>query len=71
MPIIVILHTLCASRDIRISYGYFCAVQNNAEKAELIKCSLVSEMKSGGNYVSICKRTPYFALYFIAFNKNC
>ena len=46
MPIIVIAHTFCASRDTRISYrrclfiqGYFCAVQNYAEEAELNKCS--------------------------------
>ena len=43
MPTIVIAHTVCASRDTRISYygwclliqGYFSAVQNYAEKAEL------------------------------------
>ena len=46
VPIIVIVHTVCASRDTRISYGwcllmqgYFCAVQNYTEKAELSKCS--------------------------------
>ena len=42
VPTIVIAHTFCASRDTRISYcqclliqGYFCAVQNYAERAEL------------------------------------
>ena len=46
VPIIVIAHTFCASRDTRISYrgclliqGYFCAAQNYPEKAELRKCS--------------------------------
>ena len=46
VPTIVIAHTVCASRDTGISYGwcllmqgYFCAVQNYAEKAELSKCS--------------------------------
>ena len=43
VPTIVIAHTFCASRDTRISYGclliqgYFCAVQNYVEKAELSK----------------------------------
>ena len=44
VPTVVIAHTFCASRDTRISYcwclliqGYFCAVQNYAEKAELSK----------------------------------
>ena len=43
---VVTAHRFCASRDTRISYrrrsliqGYFCAVQNHAEKAELSKCS--------------------------------
>ena len=46
MSTIVIAHTFCASPDTRISnrqcllmQGYFCAVQNYAEKAELSKCS--------------------------------
>ena len=46
VPTIVIAHTFCASPDTRISYrrclliqGYFCAVQNYAEEAELSKCS--------------------------------
>ena len=54
MPTIVIAHTFCASRDTRISYrrclliqGYFCAVQNYAEKAELCKCSLYPNRKLG------------------------
>ena len=52
VPIIVIAHTFCASRDTRISYrwrllmqGYFCAVQNYAEKAELGKCSWYPKRK--------------------------
>ena len=51
---IVIAHTFCASRDTRISYGwylliqgYFCVVQNYAEKAELNKCSLYPKRKLG------------------------
>ena len=54
MPIIIIAHTFCASRDTRISYrrylliqGYFCAVQNYAEKAELSKCSWYPKRKLG------------------------
>ena len=54
MPTIVIAHTFCASRDTRISYGwcfltqgYFCAVQNYAEKAELGKCSWYPIRKLG------------------------
>ena len=54
MPTIVIAHTFCASRDTRISYrrclliqGYFCAVQNYAEKAELSKCSWYPKRKLG------------------------
>ena len=50
----VIAHTFCASRDTRISYrqclliqGYFCAVQNYAEKAELDKCSWYPKRKMG------------------------
>ena len=51
---IVIAHTFCPSRDTRISYrrslliqGYFCAVQNYAEKAELSKCSWYPKRKLG------------------------
>ena len=51
---IVTAHTFCASRDTRISYcwclliqGYFCAVQNYAEKAELSKCSWYPKRKLG------------------------
>ena len=54
MPAIVIAHTFCASRDTRISYGwclsiqgYFCAVQNYAEKAELCKCFWYPKRKLG------------------------
>ena len=46
VPTIVIAHMFCTSRDTWISYrrcilvqGYFCAVQNYAEKAELSKGS--------------------------------
>ena len=56
VPTIVIAHTFCASRDTRISYrwclliqGYFCAVQNYAEKAELSKCSWHPKRKFGVN----------------------
>ena len=44
VPTIVNAYKFCASRDTRIFYGwflliqgYFCAVQNYAEKAELSK----------------------------------
>ena len=54
MPTIVITHTFCASRDTRIFYrlcliiqGYFCAVQNYADKAELRKCSWYPKIKFG------------------------
>ena len=54
VPTIVIERTFCAYRDIRISYswclfiqGYFCAVQNYAEKAELSKCSWYPKRKLG------------------------
>ena len=54
VPTIVIAHTFCASRTTRISYqrclliqGYFCAVQNYAEKAELSKCSWYPKRKLG------------------------
>ena len=54
VPTIVIAHTFCTSRDTRISsgwclsiQGYFYAVQNYAEKAELIKCSCYPKRKLG------------------------
>ena len=54
VPAIVIAHTFYASRDNRISYrrclliqGYFCAVQNYAEKVELSKCSWYPKRKLG------------------------
>ena len=54
VPTIVIAHMFCASQDTRISYrrclliqGYFCAVQNYAEKAELSKCSWYPKRKLG------------------------
>ena len=54
VPTIVIAHTVCASRGTRISYGwclltqgYFCAVQNYAEKEELSKCSWYPKRKVG------------------------
>ena len=54
VPTIVIAHTFCASRDTRISYGwclliqgYFCAVQDYAEKAKLSKCSWYTKRKLG------------------------
>ena len=50
----VIAHTFCASRDTGISYrrclliqGYFCVVQNYAEKVELRKCSWYPKRKLG------------------------
>ena len=84
-PTIVIAHTFCESRDTctRISYrqclliqGYFCTVQNYAEKAELSKCSWYPKKKIGGNInhaffrdskASFWQRAPYIALYFKAF----
>ena len=57
LPTIVIANTFCASRDTRISYGlclliqgYFLAVQNYAEKAELSKCSWYPKKKIGCNH---------------------
>ena len=54
VPTIVIAHALCASQDTRISYGwcfliqgYFRAVQNYAEKAELSKGSWYPKRKLG------------------------
>ena len=54
VPTIVIAHMFCASRDTRIFLwwcvliqGYFCAVQNYAEKAELSKCSWYPKRKLG------------------------
>ena len=54
VPTIAIAHTFCASPDTRISYqrcliiqGYFCTVQNYAEKAELSKCSWYPKRKLG------------------------
>ena len=51
---IVIADTFCASRDTQISYGwrlliqgYFCAVKNYAEKAELSTCSWYPKRKLG------------------------
>ena len=50
----VTAHTFCPSRDTRVSYGwclliqgYFCAVENYAEKAELSKCSWCLKKKLG------------------------
>ena len=85
VPTIVIAHTFCASRDTRISYcwclliqGYFCAVQNYAEKAELSKWSWYPKRKLGVTThfseiieFQIWKRTPYIALYFKTFYKYC
>ena len=54
LPTIVTAHTLCASRDTRVSYGwclliqeYFCAVKNYAKKAELSKRFWYLERKLG------------------------
>ena len=54
MPTIVIAHTFCASGDTQISYrrcvliqGFFCGVQNYAEKAELSKFSWYPKRKLG------------------------
>ena len=51
---IVTVHTFCASRDTRVSYGwclliqgYFCAVQNYVEKAELSICFWYLKRKLG------------------------
>ena len=43
VPTIVIAHTFCASRDARISYGWYIFV----EKAELSKCSYCLKRKLG------------------------
>ena len=54
VPTIVTAHTLCASQDTRVSYGwclliqeYFCAVLNYTEKAELSKCFWYPKRKLG------------------------
>ena len=54
VPTIIIARTFCASQDTRISHrwcssiqGYFRAVQNYAEKAELSKCSWYPKRKLG------------------------
>ena len=56
VPTFVTTHTFCASRDTQVPYGcclliqaYFCAVQNYAEKAELLlsKCSWYPKRKFG------------------------
>ena len=56
VPTIVTAHTFYASRDTgtQISYwrclliqGYFCAVQNYGQKAELSKCSWYPKRKLG------------------------
>ena len=70
VPTIVIVHPFCLSQDTRISYGwclliqgYFCAVQNYAEKAELsIKVILVSKKKIGGNHAFLRDNSKGFNL---------
>ena len=54
VPTFITAHTFCVSRDIRVSngwylliQGYFCAVSNYAEKAELTKCSWHAKRKLG------------------------
>ena len=54
VPTFVTAHTFCASRDTRVSYGwflliqqFFCAVENYTEKAELSKCSWYPKRKLG------------------------
>ena len=54
VPTFATAHTFCASRDTQVSYGwclliqgYFCAVLNYAEKAELRKCSWYPKRKLG------------------------
>ena len=54
VPTGVLAHTLCASQDTGVSYwwclliqGYFFAVSNYAEKAELSKCSWYPKRKLG------------------------
>ena len=55
VPTIVIAHTFCASRDTRISYGwclliqgYFCAIQNYAEKSEQLASALGIQKENWG-----------------------
>ena len=54
VPTFVTAHTFCASQDTRVSYGwclliqgYFCAVENYAEKVELSKCSWYPKRQFG------------------------
>ena len=72
VPTIVIAHTFCASRDSQISYGwcllihgYYCAVKNYAEKAELnSKWSWYPKRKFGV--------TPHFSeIIKLQFEKEC
>ena len=71
VPTIVIAHTFWASRDAQISnwrclliQGYFCAVQNYEEKAELSKCSCYPKRKLGV--------TTYFSeIIKLEFEKEC
>ena len=71
VPTIVIVHTFCASRDTRISYawclliqGYFCAVENHAEKAEFCKCSWYPKRKLGVT-------THFSEIIKLHFGKEC
>ena len=71
----------CASQDTQVSYGwylliqgYFCVVQNYAEKAELSKCFWNPKRKLGLNMhfseiikLEFGKKSQYYALYFNAF----
>ena len=77
----------CASRGTQVSYGwcllqgYFCAVSNCAEKAELSRCSWYPKLKFGVTMhfseiikLQFGKKTSYIALCFSVFfflKNNC
>ena len=83
VPTIVTAHTFCASRDTRVSYGwcllilgYFCAVLNYTEKAELTKCSWYLKRKLGVtmHFSEIIKiqfrKKSHTLLYILAFFRD-
>ena len=75
---IAIAHTFCASHDTEVScwwclliQGYFCAVKNYAEKAELSKCSWYRKRKLGvATHFSFTIKLPFEkerAIHFFVF----
>ena len=65
----------CASRDTRVSYGwclpiqgYFWAVKNYVEKAEISKCSWYIQKENWGEPRIFRDNMPYIVLYLGAFS---